>query len=87
MPARAAAVAPAFAVSTRLLRTRTESEQTAAAMRALLVTAATPQMHVEVIPAGDDWRVVGWPFANRAQADKARALLAGRGMRVEVIDF
>ena len=85
-PARAA-VGPAFAVSTRLLRTRTESDQTAAAMRALLVTAATPQMNVEVMPAGNDWRVVGWPYADRAQAEKARALLVGRGMKVEVIDF
>ena len=84
---RAAAAGPAFAVSTRLLRTRTESEQVAAAMRALLVTAGTPQMHVEVMPAGEDWRVVGWPYANRAQAEKSRALLARRGMRVEVIDF
>ena len=86
-PPRAAAAGPAFAVSTRLLRTRTESEQVAAAMRALLVGAATPQMHVEVMPVGDDWRVVGWPYADRALAEKARALLAGRGMKVEVIDF
>ncbi len=56
-------------------------------MRALLVTADMPQMQVEVMPAGEDWRVVGWPYADRVQAEKARALLAGRGMRVEVIDF
>ena len=85
--AAAAATGPAFAVSTRLLRTRTESEQVAAAMRALIVSAGTPQMHVDVMPAGDDWRVVGWPYVSRTQAEKARALLAGRGMRVEVIDF
>ena len=85
--ARAAAAGPTFAVSTRLLRTRSESEQIAAAMRASLVTTGTPQMHVEVMPAGEDWRVVGWPYANRAQAERARASLARRGMRVEVIDF
>ena len=82
-----AAASNAFAVSTRLLRTRTESEQIAAAMRALLVTAGMPQMHVEAMPAGEDWRVVGWPYANRAQAEKARLLLAARGMKVEVIGF
>ena len=85
--AAVAAASNAFAVSTRLLRTRTESEQIAAAMRALLVTAGMPQMHVEAMPAGEDWRVVGWPYANRAQAEKARLLLAARGMKVEVIGF
>ena len=81
---------PAFALSTRVLRTRTEGEQVAAAMRALLVTpavAGTPPMQVEVLPAGEDWRVVGWPYADRALAEKARALLAARGMKVQVIDF
>ena len=48
-------------------------------MRALLVTTD--------MPAGEDWRVVGWPYADRAQAEKARALLAARGMKVDVIDF
>ena len=78
---------PAFAVSTRLLRTRSEAEQVAAAMRALLVTPAAPQVRVEVLPVADDWRVVGWPYAGRGLADKARALLATRGMKVQVIDF
>ena len=56
-------------------------------MRALLVTPGTPQMHVDVMPAGEDWRVVGWPYTDRALAEKARALLATRGMKVQVIDF
>ena len=89
-PPPLASTGPAFAVSTRVLRTRTESEQVAAAMRALLATPGTPgtaQMHVDVMPAGEDWRVVGWPYADRALAEKARALLAARGMKVQVIDF
>ena len=44
-------------------------------------------VHVDVLPVGDDWRVVGWPYADRAMADKAQALLASRGMKVQVIDF
>ena len=89
-PPPVASAGPAFAVSTRMLRTRTEGEQVAAAMRALLVTPGipgTPPMRVEVMPAGEDWRVVGWPYADRALAEKARALLAARGMKVQVIDF
>ena len=78
---------PAFAVSTRLLRTRSEGEQVAEAMRALLVPPGSRQMQVDLLPAGADWRVVSWPYPSRAQADKARAMLAARGMRVEIIDF
>jgi hypothetical protein len=77
----------AFAVTTRLLRTRTESEQLAAAMRALLATAGVRQVQVEIVATGDDWRVIGWPFAHRDDAEKARTLLVARGMRVQVIDF
>lgn len=74
-------------MSSRLLRTRAEAEQTLSAMQALLTGAGHATVHVELVPAGEDWRVVGWPFAQRAQADSARNLLAARGMRVTVIDF
>jgi hypothetical protein len=40
-----------------------------------------------VMPAGDDFRVVGWPYANRASALQAQTLLATRGLKVQVIDF
>ena len=86
-PRPVAATGSAFAVSTRLLRTRTESEQLAGAMRALLAPPGSPPMHVDVLAVGDDWRVVGWPYADRAAAEKAQALLATRGMRVQIVDF
>ena len=86
-PPVAAAAGGSFAVSTRLLRTRTEGEQLAAAMRALLLTPGAPPLRVELLPVGDDWRVVGLPYSERAAAEKARALLAARGMKVEVVDF
>ncbi len=90
-PARAApeapVLAPAFAVWTRALRTRSESSQVAEAMRGLLTGQAPPKMRVEVMPAGDDWRVVSWPYTTREQAERARDLLAARGMRVEVVEF
>ena len=77
----------AFAVSTRLLRTRAESQQVASAMRALLVTPDSPQIQVEVLPAGADFRVVGWPYGQRAEAERVRARLATRGLKVEVVGF
>jgi len=85
--ARAEAAAPAFAVWTRVLRTRAESEQMAAAMRDLLRHPDNPKLRVEVLAVGQDWRVVGWPYAGRPQADQARELLAARGLRVEVVEF
>ncbi len=78
-------VEPAFALTTRVLRTRAEADQVLVAMRSLLRSARG--VKVEVLAQGDDWRVVGWPFARRADADKARALLVSRGMRVEVVGF
>ena len=78
---------PAFALSSRLIRTKAESEQIADAMRGLLVTGNNQQLLVEALRSGDDWRVVCWPFPSREQADKARDLLASRGMKMQVVDF
>jgi hypothetical protein len=84
---QAAAGAPAYALSTRLLRTKAESEQVLQAWRALLAGDARNPLNVSVMPAGDDWRVVCWPFTSRQDAEKARSLLAARGLRAETIDF
>ncbi len=78
---------PAYAVSTRALRTRAEADQVRVAMVSLLKTVAADGVHVDVLPEGEDWRVVGLPFAGRAAADQARALLVSRGMRVQVLGF
>lgn len=84
-PVAAPRAEPAFALTTRALRTRAEADQVLVAMRSLLRKAGGVQ--VDVLAQGDDWRVVGWPFARRADADQARALLVSRGMRVEVVGF
>ncbi len=89
----AAATAPALAsgaavygISTRALRTRAEAEQVRAAMVALLRPAGTGFV-VDIVAQGDDWLVVGYPYARAAEAEAARALLVLRGMRVRVLDF
>jgi hypothetical protein len=56
-------------------------------MVSLLRTLGHEKLQVEVLPQGDDWRVVALPFARRAEADQGRTLLVSRGMRVEVVDF
>ena len=77
--------------------TRAEAEQVRDAMQGLLRigshsthgsnTSASGEIQVEVLPQGDDFRVVGWPFGARGQAEKARTVLVSRGMRVEVLAF
>ena len=69
------------------MRTRAEADQVRVAMEALLRTVAAGAVQVEVLPEGDDWRVVGWPFARRADAERAQELLVSRGMRVQVVGF
>jgi hypothetical protein len=86
-PPEPASAAAAFALTTRLLRTRAEAEQVQVAMRSLLKTIGAAGVKVDVLPLGDDWRVVALPFPQRAAVDKARVLLVSRGMRVEVVDF
>ena len=92
-PARAPPVqaapsgAPAFAISTRTLRTRAEADQVRVAMQALLQTLGHARVQVDVLSQGEDWRVVALPFPQRADAEKGRAMLASRGMRAEVVDF
>jgi len=88
-PVLPAAGQPLFALTSRVLRTEAESEQLATAARALLAQPAgraTP-IQVELMAAGADWRVIAWPYTNAADAERARALLASRGLRVQVVGF
>ncbi len=85
--APAPAAGPVFAITTRPLRTRAEADQVRVAMLSLLRTLGHDNLQVEVLPQGDDWRVVALPFPRRAAADQGRTLLVSRGMRVEVVDF
>ena len=86
----AAPIAPPavlYGLSTRLLRTRAEAEQLQSAFQALLGGAPGSTVRVEMLPAGEDWRVVCWPFERRADAERSRAMLLARGLRVELVDF
>jgi hypothetical protein len=88
--ARTVPTGPRFALATRLLRTRAEAEQFQAAMSALLRSGTAGQqgkVQTDILPEGEDWRVVGMPFVQRDEAEKTRRLLMARGMRVDVINF
>jgi hypothetical protein len=87
-PIAAAVPQDAFwALTTRLLRTRAESMQLMQAVDELLREHGSQDLKVEMLPSGDDWRVVGWPFRRRADAERAQAMLLARGLKVEVVDF
>ena len=78
-----------FSISTRArrIRDRSESSQMRAALGELLREQGHDGVRVEMLPAGDDWRVVGWPFKHRADAERARAMLVARGLRVDLVEF
>ncbi len=89
--AQAAAAPQTWALTSRVLRTRAESERLLLALRAA-GNATKPaeksqQLVFEVLPVGADWRAVGYPFATRREAERARDLLAARGVNVEVAAF
>lgn len=81
------AASPLFALATRTLRTRAESEQMLAALKALLSGGASQPLRVEMLAAGDDWRVVCFPFKRREDAEQVRATLAARGLRLDALTF
>jgi hypothetical protein len=84
----AAAAPVAYAVAAPRVRTEAESELMRAALQAAVSQATpAPGCRVEALPAGDDWRVVCWPFLHRADAERLRGQLVARGHRLEVIDF
>jgi hypothetical protein len=86
----APASTPVWAVSTRALRTRFESEQMLLALRDASRRSGAEGatgLRFEVLPVGADWRAVSWPFAEREAAERLRAELQARGVRVEVVAF
>ena len=80
---------PVWALSTRALRTRFESEQALVALRdvAARQAAADAALRFEVLPAGPDFRAVAWPYPDRRAAERVRAELLARGIAVEVVPF
>ena len=86
--ASAAASPPVFAVVVRPRRFR----QTAADDLKVLKSAATKlsgqaPAHGELLNKDGAWHAAWWPFENEADAERARVLLAGRGLKADVVAF
>ncbi len=43
--------------------------------------------HSELMQTQGAWRAAWWPFASLADAERARVLLAGKGLKVDVVEF
>ncbi len=43
--------------------------------------------HGELVNSQGQWRAAWWPFASLVDAERARVLLAGRGVKAEVVEF
>ena len=77
-----------YAVMTAVTSTRTASEQRHQVMGSSAATGELPgKPRSELMKVGEGWRAVLWPFASRDEADIARAMLAERGVRTEVLEF
>ena len=79
---------PVFAVVTSPQAKREQaasSLNTIASARARLPPPAPDQ--TDLMGSEGQWRAVWWPFANRADAERARVMLLVRGLRAEVVGF
>ena len=50
------------------------------------LTPPVPE-HTELMQDQGRWRAAWWPFVNLADAERARVLLASKGIKVEVVEF
>ena len=85
VPADGAAV---YALVTDITHTRIASELRQQLMGSSATVGelpGTPRTELMQVSAG--WRAVVWPFATESEADKARRMLAERGIRTELLKF
>ena len=76
----------AWALVTGPLADRRQSERVAAQLHAIALLQPVP-MRAELMPAGNGWRAVFWPFPTAQDAEKVRLALADKGLRTEVLEF
>jgi pilus assembly protein FimV len=90
-PATAQAVAPpaiVYAVVTRPNRQREVAASGLAVMRSAGARLSPPvPEHRELMQQQGEWRAAWWPFANQVDAERARVMLASRGLKAEVVEF
>lgn len=79
---------PQFALVSAPLRSRADADSMLRRLRGETSQLRHPvAVETSTLPSGQGWRVSWWPFANRRQAENARAALAGRRIEMDVVDF
>lgn len=86
--ASAPAAAPVYAVVTRPSRHRQTAVDFLVTMRGAGARLPPPvPEHREVLRSHGRWHAAWWPFGSLAEAERARVMLAGRGLKADVIEF
>ena len=80
--------APVFAVVTLPTRERDSAARGLALIRASgqRLVGELPE-HSELMQNRGQWRAAWWPFDSQVDAERARVMLAARGLKVEVVEF
>jgi hypothetical protein len=76
-----------YALVGRSTRSRAASEMLLGFMQTAAAAKAQSHQRTEVLPDAQGWRASWWPFANRQEAERARAHLASNGMRADIVEF
>ena len=83
-----AATGPVYAVVSRPSRQREAATNAAVLMQAAGERLPPPApAHVELMQTGSEWRAAWWPFTSLVDAERARVMLVGRGLKAEVVEF
>jgi hypothetical protein len=77
-----------YAVVSRPARQREAAATSLALMRSAEKKLPQPlPSHGELMQNQGSWRAAWWPFASLADAERARVLLAGKGLKADVVEF
>ena len=77
-----------YALATDITHTRIASELRQQLMGSSATVGDLPGApRTELMQVSAGWRAVVWPFATESAADKARRMLAERGIRTELLKF
>ncbi len=79
---------PVYAVVSLASRQRAAAAGSLAQMKsaASRLDGPAPE-HGELVESQGQWRAAWWPFTSLVDAERARVLLAGRGIKAEVVEF
>jgi hypothetical protein len=87
-PAAASEPTVLYALVTRPTAERDFATSGLTMMRKATLYMPPPVPHTaELMRSGKEWRAVWWPFTTLADAERARIMLASKGLKVEVIEL